>query len=250
MPVLDDLDQDVGVDLRAAGTADVEGAAGALVVGRDRDEAHDAVDLVLAEPVRAQVVRGLGLDEPLGARARVHALRGDADDAPAGGGVGRGDADQAVHLLGGDVGDGGALLDRIAGADGHLAAQRPLALDDGAGDPLGQRLHPQGLADDDLVDGLVDRLLEARHVDALLVRAQVAEARDLGVEEPLVALVADPDRLGGAGHAGPERLIGGRRTGLLEVLDDAAGVWCSSGLSLSSGTPVPEHGAFPDRPGL
>ena len=67
----------------------------------------------------------------------------------------------------------------------------------------------QRLADHDLVDRLVDLLLEARHVDALLLRVEVAEAGQLGLEEPLVAVVADADRLGGARHAGAGEADGG-----------------------------------------
>ena len=208
--------------LRSSGRADVQGAAGALVVGRDRDEAHDPVDLVLAEPVLAQVVARLGRDEPLRARAGVHALGGDAHDPPARGPVGHGDADQPVHLLGGDVGDRGALLHRVAGVDRDLAAQRPLALHDPLGDVLRQHLDPEGLADHHLVDRLVDRLLEARHVDALLVRPEVAEAGDIRVEQPLVAVVADPDRLRRPGDPGAGEADGCRRTRPLEVLRDAA----------------------------
>ncbi len=43
------------------------------------------------------------------------------------------------------------------------------------------------LAEHDLADRVVDDLLEARHVRALLVRAEVDEALELGVEELLGA---------------------------------------------------------------
>ena len=65
----------------------------------------------------------------------------------------------------------------------------------------GERLGLEGLAEDHLVDRLVDDLLEARHVRALLVRAEVDEALELGVEELLVAVRADADHLLDAGHA-------------------------------------------------
>jgi hypothetical protein len=43
-------------------------------VGGDRDQPHDAVDIVVAEAVRPERLRGLGADQPLRARAGVHLL--------------------------------------------------------------------------------------------------------------------------------------------------------------------------------
>jgi hypothetical protein len=46
---------------------------------------------------------------------------------------------------------------------------------------LGQRLGPErGVAEDDLADRLVDHLLEARHVGALLVRSELDDALEAG----------------------------------------------------------------------
>ena len=169
-----------------------------------------------------------------------------------------GHADQAVHLLGGDVGDRGALLDRVARADRDLAAERPLALDDPLGDALGERLDPTGLADHHLVDRLVDRLLEARHVDALLVRPEVAEAGDLRVEEPLRrrcggSVIAFADRVtAGAGEAdgwpagatpgGPPRRCARVVLILMPAFVDSA---AARGIVTDAGRPGPS-----DRPGM
>ena len=78
----------------------------------------------------------------------------------------------------------------------------------------------QRLAEDDLVDRLVDDLLEARHVDAGLLRVEVDEALELGVEEaarrPPSAL-GDADHLLDAGDADPREADLGRRGGGLDV---------------------------------
>ena len=51
----------------------------------------------------------------------------------------------------------------------------------------GELLGAQGLIEDDPVDRLVDDLLEARHVDAGLLRVEVDEALELGEVEAAVA---------------------------------------------------------------
>ena len=63
-----------------------------------------------------------------------------------------------------------------------------LAVADERGDVGGERLGLEGLGEHDLVDRLVDDLLEARHVRALLLGPEVDEALELGVEELLVAV--------------------------------------------------------------
>ena len=78
----------------------------------------------------------------------------------------------------------------IAGRDLDLGADAALALADLLGDVGGEALGPQGLAEDDGVDGLVDDLLEAGHVDAGLLRVEVDEAFEVGVVEGLVAGLA------------------------------------------------------------
>ena len=65
-----------------------------------------------------------------------------------------------------------------------------LAVAHALGDVGGERLGLEGLAEDDLVDRLVDDLLEARHVRALLLGPEVDEALELGVEELLASPLA------------------------------------------------------------
>ena len=107
-------------------------------------------------------------------------------------------AEQRVHLLGGDARTRGRLVLGVAGRDRHLGAGGALALAHELGDVRGQRLGAEGrLAEHDPADRLVDDLLEARHVRALLLRSEVDEALQLGEEQ----LLADADHLLHAGHA-------------------------------------------------
>ena len=141
-------------------------------------------------------------DELLRARARGHALRGDADDA-AGAALGRDRAaEERVDLLRRDARHGRGLLLGVARGDRHLGAQRVLALAHELGDAPGELLGAErGLAEDDLADRVVDDLLEARHVRALLLGAEVDDALQLRREELLGARLADADDLLDAGHA-------------------------------------------------
>ena len=54
----------------------------ALVVGRERHELEDPLDVVVAEAGLEQPLGGRAADEALRARARVDPGRLDADDAP------------------------------------------------------------------------------------------------------------------------------------------------------------------------
>ena len=62
--------------------------------------------------------------------------------------------------------DGGRDGLGVAGRDPDLGAQAALALAHALGDVGGEPLGAERLAQDDLVDRLVDDLLEAGHVDA------------------------------------------------------------------------------------
>ncbi len=140
-------------------------------------------------------------DELLRARACGDALGGDADQ-PAGAGL-RADrrAVQRVQLLGLGAGDGGGLVLGEARLDRDLGAARALALADELRDVLGQRLGlERRLAEHDLADRLVDDLLEARHVRALLARPEIDHALEAGREQLLDAVVAQADHLLDAGH--------------------------------------------------
>jgi hypothetical protein len=92
-----------------------------------------------------------------------------------------------------------------------LAVTHPL------GDVRGERLGLEGLAEDDLVDRLVNDLLEARHVRALLMRAEVDVALELGVEELLGAVRPVPDHLLDAGDPDAREAQLGRGTPGLDV---------------------------------
>ena len=90
------------------------------------------------------------------------------------------------------------------GLDVDLGAPRALSLADKLSDVLGQRLDlERRFPQHDSVDGVVDDLLEARHVRALLVRAEVDDALEAGGEQLLGAVLANPDDLFDVGHADP-----------------------------------------------
>ena len=118
---------------------------------------------------------------------------------------------EGVDLLGLHPGHGRRLVLGVAGRDGHFRARGSLALADELGDVLGERLGTErGLAEDDLADGRVDDLFEARHVGALLDRAEVhvaVEAR----EEELFADAHDLLHAGDPDAGEPDRDRGGAR---------------------------------------
>ena len=126
-------------------------------------------------------------------------------------------AEQRVDLLRGRAGGGRRLVLWIAGRDGDLGAHAVLAVAHALGDVSGKRLGLEGLAEDHLVDRLVDDLLEARHVRALLVGAEIDEALELGVEELLASVGADADDLLDAGHADAREAHVGRGAARLDV---------------------------------
>ena len=182
--------------------ADVQRADPALVVRRDGDGVEDPLDLVLAEPVGEQALARGGLDERLRARARGDALRGDADQPLRAGLAGHRDAVQRVDLLGGDAAVRGRLVLGVARLEVDLGAPGALAVAHLLGDVLGQRLGAErALAEDDLADRVVDDLLEARHVRALLARAQIDEAVELRGVQSLVSACVDPYDLLDVRHA-------------------------------------------------
>ena len=91
--------------------------------------------------------------------------------------AGHGGAEQRVDLLREDARHRRRLVLGVARLDVHLGAAGALAVADLLGDVLRQRLGAEArLAEDDLADRVVDDLLEARHVRALLARAEVDEA--------------------------------------------------------------------------
>jgi hypothetical protein len=88
------------------------------------------------------------------------------------------------------------LVLRVARLQVDLGAARALAVAHAHGDPLRERLGAErALAEDHLADRVVDDLLEARHVRALLARSEIDEAVELRVEELLATAGVDPDHL-------------------------------------------------------
>ena len=167
-----------------------------------RHRLEDALDLVVAEPIGDEALARAPGDEPLRARARGHPLRGDADQAARAALGGDRRAEQRVDLLRRDPRHRRRLVLGIARGDRHLRAPRALALAHLLGHVLGQLLGLEAaLAEHHLADDVVDDLLEARHVRALLLRSEVDEAVELGVVELLGAGRADPDDLLDVRHA-------------------------------------------------
>ena len=84
---------------------------------------------------------------------------------------------QRVQLLRGNPGDWGGLVLREARLHAHLGAARSLALADPLGNVLNERLGLEGgLVENDFPDHVIDDFLEARHVRALLLGAEVDNA--------------------------------------------------------------------------
>src|SRR5262249_46279237 len=195
----------------------------ALIVGGDRHGSDDAVDLLGAETLLREPLAGAVLDQALRAGAGGHALCLDSDQR-AGPAVGcdRG-AEEGVELLGGESGDGGRDSLGVAGRDAHLGSQAALSLADSLRNVGGQALGAEDLAEDNGVDGLVDDLLEAGHVDAGLLRVEVDEAFEVGVVEGGVVVRrgclagADADDLLDAGDADAREADPGLGRGGLRV---------------------------------
>ena len=178
--------------------ADLQRRQAALVVRRDRHALDDPLDLLLGEPVGGQPLARARGDQLLRARARRHARRRHADDAPRAVLEGHGAAEQRVDLLRLDARDGRRLVLGVARGDRDLGARGLLALAHELGDVLRERLGAERrLAEHDLADRLVDDLLEARHVRALLLAAEIDEALQAREEQ----LVADAHDLLDAGDA-------------------------------------------------
>ena len=187
---------------------------------RDGHEIEDPLDLVAVVAGVRQPLGSSSANEALRARAGVDPGRLDADDAARPRAVGGRDPDQRDHLLRHEVGHGRPPPQRPARDDPHLGAQRALALDDLRGDPVGEHLDEEALAEHGLVDRLVEQLREARHVDALLAAREVDGAVDLGGHQDLLLAAADPDRLLHARDTGPRERDLHRRRGCLHVADE------------------------------
>ena len=141
--------------------------------------------------------------------------RRHADHAPGPVLEGHGAAVQRVDLLRLDPRDRRRLVLRVARGDRDLRALGALALAHELGDVLGERLGAERrLAEHHLSDRLVDDLLEARHVRALLVVAEIHEALEPREEQ----LVADAHDLLDAGDADAREPDGDRRRARLDIV--------------------------------
>ena len=181
--------------------ADEERAAAALVVGGERDELEDPLDVAVLEARFEQPVGGRAADEALGARAGVDPGRLDADDAPHALAGGSGDPDQRDHLLRRELRHRRSPLVRVARGDPHLSEQRLLPVDDAPRHVLREVLDEERVVLHDALDRLLEELGETRHVDALLPRVEVDRAVDRRRDELLAAAAPDADGLLDARHA-------------------------------------------------
>jgi hypothetical protein len=197
---LDDLAQLLGVHAGLA--ADEQRPASTLVVGCQRDELENPLDVALPEACLEQPIGRLLANESLGAGARVDPIRLDADHATDCSLGGRGDPHQSQQRLSREVGHRGSPLDRVAGSDPCLGCYGALALDDLRGDVRGELLDEEGLLEDNVLDHFLEELWEARHMDALLGGVEIDRALDLRGDQLLHVAVADSDRFRDADDSG------------------------------------------------
>jgi hypothetical protein len=148
----------------------------------------DALDLLAEKPSLARRSRARAATSSC---AHGHAVMPVADTPTSAAGAvleRDGAAVERVDLLRLDARDRRGLVLGVARGDAHLRALGALARAHQLGDVLGERLGPERrLAEHDLADRLVDDLLEARHVRALLLAAEIDEALQPR-EEQLVAM--------------------------------------------------------------
>ena len=217
---LRDLEQRRRVDLGNAllDAADLKRGQPALVVGRHRHALDDALDLLRREPVLSEPLPRTSCNQFLRARARGHSRGRHADHAARAVLEGNCSPVQRVDLLRGDPRHRRGLVLGIARRDRDLCAQCALALAHQLGDLLCERLGAERrLAEDDLADRLVDHLLEARHVRALLLAAEIDEALQAREEQ----LVADAHNLLDASNANARESHRHTRRTRLDILADA-----------------------------
>ena len=178
----------------------------------------------------------------------------DADDAPRAVLEGDRAAVQRVDLLGLHAGHRRGLVLGVARRDRHLGALGALARAHELGDVLGERLGAERrLAEHDLADRLVDDLLEARHVRALLAAVEIDEAVEAREEQ----LLADPHHLLDAGDADAreaerdrrERAPGRRRRARRAALKLEVGeLACTAAKPSARRQPRAARGAATSRP--
>src|SRR5439155_17736259 len=214
----------------------------ALVVGCERHELQDPVDVPLLEARLQQPAGGAVAHEPLRTRARVQPVSLDADRMPDPACRRGRDPDDLHRVRRPEAGDGRPALAREARLDRDLGPQRVLPLEDVRGDVLGELLREQRLADHDLLDRLLEQLRKARHVHALLRRVEVDGALDVGGDELLVLAPAEADRLVDAADAGAREADPHLGGGRLQILRERPRVHILPRVSAST---MAEDTAFP-----
>ena len=144
---------------------------------RHRHRFEDSLDLAGIESVGLQALAGAAGNQLLRTRACGDALGGHPDQAPSAELGGHGEAVQRVQLLGLDARDRRRLVLGEPRFNADLGTPCALTAAHQLGDVLGQRLGLEGrVAEHDLTDRLVDHLLKARHVRALLVGPELDHA--------------------------------------------------------------------------
>ena len=203
----------------ALGRADVQRPEAALVVRRDRHRLEDALDLRLAEALARAAARCAAAPTSCCAHGQAVIPWAATPTSAPRAALGRERHPvERVDLLRVDARHRRRLVLGVARRDRDLGAQRALALAHELGHPLREVLGAEGrLAEHDLADRLVDDLLEARHVRALLVGSEVDEALEPRPEQLLGAVLADPDHLLDAGHADAREADRERRRLRLDV---------------------------------
>ena len=142
---------------------------------------------------------------------------------------------QRVEFLGQDPRHRSGLVLRETGLDRHLGAACALTRTNQLSDVLGQRFGAEGrLPEHDLADRLVDDLLEARHVGALLIGAEIDDTLKPGREKLLGSVLAQPDDLLDTGHTDAREAQRQRRCRRLHVdrrdaRGTARGHWLTTG---------------------
>ena len=207
-----------GVELRLG--PDVERAAAALVVRRERHELEDPLDVPRSLPPRAAPPR-LPRTSPW---AHGQALIPVASTPT----TRRDCVRRAAAIPTSDtISCVASPLTGVTRRTGHRAVIRTSARSARcrptmcAGDVLGERLDEQRLGDDDRLDRLLEQLGEPRHVDALLLVREVDGALDLARPSPSRGPVADAHGLLDAGDAGARQRQAHVRGRGLEIGRDA-----------------------------
>src|SRR5829696_9637827 len=214
---LDDRQQLLGADRPVGGVvgrAQPQRPEPALVVRGDRHRLEHPLDLLAVEPLGGEASARLAGGHGLPARARRHALRLGTDQPPRRPLHGAGRGERGTQLLVRRARRGPLAQLGVARTQPDLGAARALdvahALGDARGQPVERGRRPDHRS--------LDRLVEARHVRAALVAAELDGAVDRDEQRPLGPLGAEPDDLLDARHAHLREGERGLRTVRLDVV--------------------------------